>query len=406
MKSGFEIAGSATPVHDRSVKTDDSDGSHDETDGPDDDETRGRVKKVCLYGPDSPKLTLTLRGYTINTKHCRFILQHPTQSYRDYTLDASMLLNVWAFARSKRIRGAFSLEEEEEEEAVKTVARQVRRQLAALKKEPLSRRNWQRALPPDWRCATSKLKLEDKLCQLLFQSLPNIPWRVFSHLLFPCDSAHNSSRCVLRTSPKIYSSIEPHFLPFSTRTHDPSKDLASNAALERTRDIKHLGELAKSVKAWKNAPVVKSVVLGDALQLLQHPDPVERSEQVRLFQTMVIHDDPIDKQKRTLYRIGDVVLVSPPFKRVFRLHKSQASGESGLQATDDELETSEEESEATSGEDEAEEVSKQNSIRLLWFARIESIFQSATRIKAEHEEEEEDEESDASDLQEVQLHLT
>lgn len=207
-------------------------------------------------------------------------------------------------------------------------------------------------------------------------------------------------------SPKIYALIEDHFLPFSSRTHDPSGNLAEKAASERQRGLKLLDSLATEVRAWKSAPVTKSVVLGDSLNLLHHPDPAERSEPVRLFQKMVVRDDPTDKRKGTLYRIGDVVLVSPPLEQGFRLHKSHPPEKTRLQTqtTDDEWETSEAETEVTSDEDDDNEVSskeKQNSTRLLWFARIESIFQPATRVKEEDEEEDEEE-----DAKEVRLHLT
>jgi len=187
MKSGFEIAGHALPVpngglqsdhsdhypEDRNQAIDDSDQSIDEHEASTYDETPG-VKRVTLYGQDAPKLTLTLHGYIINTKYCRFILQHPTQNYKNHTLDAAMLLNVWAFARSKRIRGAFSTEEEDQE--VENVARDVRRQLATMKEERPTLPAWQKSLPADWRSPVSQLKLEDKLARLLFHSLPNIPW--------------------------------------------------------------------------------------------------------------------------------------------------------------------------------------------------------------------------------------
>jgi len=109
---------------------------------------------------------------------CRFILQNPSEDYAESTLSACVLLNIWAFGRSKRIRGAYS----EDDREVKKVAQDVSQILEDLKEEqgedeqePNQILDWQKKLPADWRCSVSKLELEKEFNRLLFENLPNIP---------------------------------------------------------------------------------------------------------------------------------------------------------------------------------------------------------------------------------------
>jgi len=205
--------------------------------------------------------------------------------------------------------------------------------------------------------------------------------------------------------PDVYKMIASYLLPHSLRTDGDPIGLASLAESERKVDSELIVSLTEDVKKWKSAPFTKSVVMGLPLGENRYPDPSENFTRIRRFEKMRVKDDPLDRERGTIYQVGDVVLVSPATSQQPRLKAKKSPDSSGSEADgeDSDWESVGESRESGSDEEEAEK-GDENPTRMLWFAKIESIFVSSTKVKEEDESEDEDE--DAWDDEEVQLHIT
>ncbi|BGP23516.1 DNA (cytosine-5-)-methyltransferase [Rhodotorula toruloides] len=137
------------------------------------------------------------------------------------------LLNVFAYARSRTIRGGYVEEgDEREEDFARRFGDEVRDELERLK-EPLREEtelDWQRSLPFAWRLSAENLELRPEEVILLFRKLPDIPFIV----------------------PDLYRLIA-EFFPHAFRTHDLDA-VRKCTAKEKKRDARLLERCRRIVQ--------------------------------------------------------------------------------------------------------------------------------------------------------------
>ncbi|GAA6009955.1 hypothetical protein JCM11491_000879 [Sporobolomyces phaffii] len=340
LASGFEISGLAAPV----VVDDDHDSDEDDGNRRNAQSSRRRVR---LHPQDRPRAAFTLReGIVIDTRLSRFRLSLPHDSYIPCTVEAARLLNIWAFARSQRIRGAYSTDRGE----IDKVALDVRTRLSTLRASNERLPKWQIGIPGVWRQALSELELDDEHVRLLFDHLPNIPFVV----------------------PEVYKSISPFLLDHSLRTHGSPTALDAAARAERDDDLEYFAELADQATTWRTHTGEFSLDLRDAGVTRNHPDASLR-RRVQLFGSANIAS--------TVYRVGDVVLVLSP--SAAPLAQDGLDSSTGFELPDDDDDERASGNEGDLPEDAVDAETKRareqgaDAGRSFWFARIESIFQTA-----------------------------
>lgn len=151
------------------------------------------------------------------------------------------LINVFAFARSRSIRGDYvEQDDEREENLARRVGDQVRDELARLKESIVKEKDldWQQTLPFAWRLPVQSLELLQNEAVFLFRKLPDIPLCVQLR-------SHPAVACLLRVhdhasiSPDIFRIIVDMFFPNAFRTEN-EQAVRRSVAKEKKQDARLL----------------------------------------------------------------------------------------------------------------------------------------------------------------------
>ncbi|BGP30827.1 hypothetical protein JCM10296v2_002584 [Rhodotorula toruloides] len=186
------------------------------------------------------------------------------------------LVNVFAFARSRSIRGNYvEQDDEREENLARRVGDQVRDELARLKESMLKDLDWQRTVPFAWRLPVQSLELLQNEEVFLFRKLPDIPF----------------------IAPDIFRIIVDMFFPNAFRTEN-EQAVRRSVAKEKKQDARLLKRYRSIVQHdHDNVPDDVAEPAGECVLAKQN------GREVEVFKRAIVNGNA--------FQAGDVVLIRP-----------------------------------------------------------------------------------------------